>query len=375
MNSTSEISVRALQCRQGSVPLYSFFLPGSEVTRVADVSRVARSEGNFVGFQREPIRKHIASIVDYLRGDEVLFPNAILLALLPNVRFARSRGPAIPGLVAGGHSGVLTMPTSADGSKCAWIVDGQQRSLALSQAGKPDLLVPVVAFMSSDIQQHREQFILVNKARPLPRRLVDELLPEVAPHLLPPDLAVRQIPSALVNRLDADPASPFFGLIRRTTSEKSPERVVTDSALVKVLQQQIHQPLGALACYRSVDGASTDPEAMFQSVVTFWGAVRAAFPNDWGLPPERSRLLHGAGIQALGALMDFLMPRARQHVDPGTFLRQALQAIAPACAWRTGSWPDMDCAWNDIENTPRAVRRLADQLVRLASAGPLRHAA
>lgn len=375
MNQHSEINVRALRCRQGDVPLYSFFLPGTEVIRVADVSRVARTDNAFVGFQREPIRKHIASIVDYLKGDNVLFPNAILLALLPNVRFSRSRGPAIPGLVPGGDSGVLTMPVSADGAKSAWIVDGQQRSLALAQAAKPDLLVPVVAFMSSDIQQHREQFILVNKARPLPRRLVDELLPEVDPHLLPPDLAVRQIPSALVNRLDADPASPFCGLIRRTTSEKSPSRVVTDTALVKVLQQQIHQPLGALACYRSLDGASTDPEAMFQSVVNFWAAVRDAFPNDWGLPPERSRLLHGAGVQALGGLMDFLMPRARQHPDPATFVRQILMDIAPACAWHSGTWPDLDCAWDDIENTPKAVRRLTDQLIRLVSAVPLRYAA
>src|SRR3546814_17776948 len=100
--------------------------------------------------------------------------------------------------------------------------------------------------------------------------MVDELLPEVDARHLPADMAMRQIPSALVERLDADPASPFHALIRRTTTSKDPSRVITDAALVRTLQRQIHQPLGALASFRSLDGGSTDPNAMYEVLLQFW---------------------------------------------------------------------------------------------------------
>ena len=41
----------------------------------------------------------------------------------------------------------------------------------------------------------REQFILVNKAKPLPTRLINELLPETGGIVLPRDLSARKVPS------------------------------------------------------------------------------------------------------------------------------------------------------------------------------------
>jgi len=235
--------------------------------------------------------------------------------------------------------------------------------------------VPVVAFASDDLQTHREQFILVNRARPLPKRLVDELLPAVDATRLPADMATRQIPSALVDRLNEDPTSPFFGIIRRSSTEKDPDRVVADSALVRTLQRQIHQPLGALASFRSLDGTSTDPSGMFDTVVLFWAAVKESFPEAWGLPPERSRLTHSAGVESMGALMDYLMPRAVQQDDPKSYLIEILQRIAPSCAWTNGTWPDLNCAWNEIESTTKDIRRLTDQLIRLVPSANLRQVA
>src|SRR3546814_11409812 len=87
--------------------------------------------------------------------------------------------------------------------------------------------------------------------------------------------------------------------------------VITDAALVRTLQRQIHQPLGALASFRSLDGGSTDPNAMYEVILQFWRDVKLAFPDAWGLPPEQSRLMHSAGIAAIGALMDHLIDRKR----------------------------------------------------------------
>lgn len=188
-------------------------------------------------------------------------------------------------------------------------------------------------------------------------------------------MAVRQIPSALVGRLDADPNSPFFGLIRRSTTSKDPSRVITDSALVRTLQRQIHQPMGALASFRSLDGTTSSPNQMYEAVVRYWSEVKRAFPEAWGKPAEHSRLTHSAGIEALGALMDYLAPRASQQSDQAAFYSDTFSTIASSCAWTHGRWPDMNCAWNEIESTSRDIRRLSDQLVRLAQACYLRRVA
>jgi len=375
MKAIGGFSIRALRSYQAGVPLYTFFLPGAKVLEVADICRMSRSKDGLDGFQREAIQRHIQGMVQYLDSGRVLFPNAILLALSPRVSFSRSRGPTPEGLIEAGEAGVLKLPRPSDGSKCAWIVDGQQRSTALARANDRDLPVPVVAFVSDDLQVHREQFILVNKARPLPKRLVDELLPEVDATHLPADMVMRQIPSALVERLDADSASPFFGLIRRTTTGKDPKRVVTDSALVRTFQRQIYQPLGALASFRSLDGTSTNPSGMFETVALFWAAVKEAFPDAWGLPSEQSRLTHSAGIESMGALMDYLMPRAMQQEEPRSYLSKTLRRIAPSCAWTSGTWPDLNCAWNEIESTSKDIRRLTDQLIRLVQSPNLRQVA
>jgi DGQHR domain-containing protein len=375
MKTNPPVKVRALRTHQAGLPVYSFFLPGAMVLEIADICRASRSNEGLDGFQRDAIKRHIAGMVDYLNGGDVLFPNAILLAISPQSSFSRSRGPIPAGLIDAGDAGVLRLPRPSDGSKCAWIVDGQQRSMALAQAANRNRPVPVVAFVSDDVQRHREQFILVNKAKPLPRRLVDELLPELDVTHLPADMAMRQIPSALVNRLDSDPSSPFHELVRRPTAPKVPTRVVLDAALLRVLYRQIHQPLGALAVHRSVDGGSSDPTAMYQDVCQFWTGVREAFPAAWGLPPEHSRLMHSAGIEAMGALMDYLAPRANAQANARVYLAQTLQRMAPHCAWTDGRWPDLDCAWNEIESTSRDIRRLSDQLIRLAKAAALRQVA
>jgi DGQHR domain-containing protein len=375
MKSPPLVSIRALRSSQGGVPVYTFFLPGAKILEIADICRLARSPDGLEGFQREAIQRHISGMVNYLNSGDVLFPNAILLALSPRASFVRSRGPTPAGMIDAGEAGVLRLPQPSDGSKCAWVVDGQQRSTALSRATDGARCVPVVAFVSDDLQMHREQFILVNKARPLPRRLVDELLPEVDAAHLPADMATRQIPSALVNRLDTDSTSPFYGMIRRTTTTKDASRVVTDSALLRTIQRQINQPLGALAAFRSVDGASTDPNAMYETIVRFWTEVKKAFPDAWGLPPEQSRLMHSAGIESVGSLMDYLLPRAGQQANPQAFITKSLRDMAASCAWTHGRWPDLDCEWNEIESTSRDIRRLTDQLVRLAQFPALRQVA
>ncbi|WP_119304741.1 DGQHR domain-containing protein DpdB [Dongia deserti] len=359
-----DLVVRAVRTEQGdNIDVFAFFLYGSDLARVADISRIHRDESGLKGFQRKEIRNHVRSIAEFLNSGPVLFPNAIILALSPKVRFENSRGPRPKGLIEVGKSGTLTIPLRPEGERAAWIVDGQQRSLALAQAKNSRLPVPVIGFVSADLQIHREQFILVNKVRPLHPRLINELLPEVST-LLPRDLAARKLPSELCNYLNRDPKSPFHRLIRRVSDPKNATGVVTDTAIVDAIRLNLKPPMGALSQYKR-NGSGSDPDAMYRTLVLYWRAVRDVFRSAWGKPPQKSRLMHSAGIRAMSALMDQVMLRADSSATPDKEVRESLRRLAPHCRWTEGAWEDLGWRWNEVQSTAQHIAKLSDHLIRL----------
>ncbi len=371
-----DIVVRALHTVQGQgVDIYAFFIRGADVVRIADISRVERDANDALkGFQRPEIKSHVKGIMDYLNKGTVLFPNAIILAMTPDIRFAPSRGPKPDGLQDVANSGTLTIPVYADGQRGAWIVDGQQRSLALSKSSNPDIAVPVVGFVSDDLELQREQFILVNKARPLPSRLINELLPETRGILLPRELSNKRLPSELCNLLIRDPQSPFHRLIRRPSDKEgaNSEAVVTDSGIIKMIQNSLSNPLGALAPFKGTATEAMDVPAMYKVLVTFWSAVRDVFPEAWGKDPKKSRLMHTAGIEAMGVLMDRIYARLTGSPDDYRAVRTEIERVAPACRWTKGTWESIGIAWNEIQSTPRDIKRLQDALIRAYTATGVR---
>jgi DGQHR domain-containing protein len=368
------VIVRALRTLQGEgLEVYAFFVRGADIVKIADISRIERDENDQLkGFQRAEIRTHVKGIVDYLNQGKVLFPNAIILALSPEVHFSASRGTRPTGDEGIAQAGTLTIPIFAPGERVAWIVDGQQRSLALSQAENQDIPVPVIAFVSDSLDIQREQFILVNKARPLPGRLINELLPETRGVLLPRDLSARKIPSELCGLLTRDPASPFYKLIKRPSVAKDINAVITDTAVINMIRTSINSPLGALAQFKATSNAPADLESMYRVLVTYWSAVKAVFPDAWGLDPRKSRLMHSVGIEAMGILMDRIWSRMNPGDSELEIARRELQSISNQCRWTKGNWEILGVAWNEIQNTPRDIKKLQDALIRLYSEGVLR---
>lgn len=364
----TSIVVRALHTTQGDgLDVYAFFIRGADIVRVADISRLGRDETDRLrGFQRPEIRSHVKGIVEYLNQGAVLFPNAIILALSPEVHFAASRGTRPTNDESIAQSGTLTIPLYEENQRVAWIVDGQQRSLALAQAEKHDIAVPVVGFVSDRLDVQREQFILVNKAKPLPIRLINELLPETSGVTLPRELSVRKVPSELCSLLNRDPASPFFQLIKRPSDGPSTTTaVITDSAVINMIRQSMNNPLGALATYRlSTQGREgADLENMYRLLLTFWSAVRLVFSSAWGRDSRQSRLMHSAGILAMGVLMDRIYARISPQDDVKA-VENELRKVEAACRWTEGTWESLGLAWNEIENTPKDIRRLQSALVQ-----------
>jgi DGQHR domain-containing protein len=361
------IERRALKVQQRpGCPLYVFSLTAAEILQIADISRVRRDDdGDLIGYQRPEVRQHINEIAEYIDSDEVIFPNPIIIALPSTVRFTSSRGPnASDGSASGG---VLSIPVPSNGGpKPGWIVDGQQRALALARARRQDLPVIVNAFLADSIDVQRDQFVRINNTRPLPRGLVNELLPSITTPL-PPRLALRQAPSALCDLLNHDEASPFRGLIRR--SSMSPEdrhnAVVVDTSVVEMLRESLTSPSGCLFPFRNMATGETDFLGLWQVLLLYWTAVRDVFPDAWGRPASESRLMHGAGVRAMGRVMD----RVMATVDPrdeqaGKHVRADLELLAPHCRWTAGVWDELNLGWDEVQNVGRHINALSNQLVR-----------
>ncbi|REE17151.1 DGQHR domain-containing protein [Paraburkholderia sp. BL27I4N3] len=361
-----EIVVRALKTTQGDgLDVFAFFIKGTDVVRVADISRIERDEADALrGFQRPEIRSHVKGIVDYLNQGNVLFPNAIILAMSPEVHFSAARGTKPTGDDGVAQAGTLSIPVYDEGHRVAWIVDGQQRSLALAQVEKLEISVPVVGFVSDNLEVQREQFILVNKAKPLPTRLINELLPETCGVLLPRELSARKVPSEICNLLNRDNDSPFCKLIKRASDKGGSSAVITDTAIITMIRNSMNNPLGALSPYKSTGREGADVESMYRILLTFWTAVKDVFPEAWGADPRNSRLMHSAGIEAMGVLMDRIYARIAGHGEDYKTVRKEVEKVAPACRWTEGVWDTLGVPWNEIQNTPRDIKKLQDALVK-----------
>lgn len=364
----SVIRRRALRLVQDpDHPLFVFALTGDELAAVAEVSRVSRDDaGRLIGYQRPEVKRHVNDIVSYLNGDRVLFPNPIILALSSRADFTRSRGPEVDdGLAA---AGTIEIPLPRDGEpRPAWIVDGQQRAHALARSKRAaDLPVLVSAFVADEVELQRDQFLRVNNTRPLPTGLITELLPEVSTNL-PARLAARKVPAALCDWLNTAPASPFCGLIRRSSDRgKRPSAVVADTSVVKMIEESLSSASGCLFPYRNVATNEIDADGITAVLVGYWSAVKKVFPEAWGRSPARSRLMHGAGIRAMGRLMDRVMAGIHARDPKAVALAEReLRLVAPVCRWTSGEWEGLnDLPWNEVENTPRHIRVLSNHLIR-----------
>jgi DGQHR domain-containing protein len=347
--------------------LFLLTLTGDELLAVSGISRVSRADdGKLLGYQRPEVRKHVREIAEYLESPDMMLAHPLILAFNSTVKFVSSRGrKSTDGLSC---AGMLHIPLPKDGvTKPAWIVDGQQRALAISLCKSRHFAVPICAFVADDVEIQREQFLRINNSRPLPRGLVTELLPEVSANL-PSNLSMRKIPAALCDLLNRENASPFKGLIRRSSTAEGDRNacVVTDTVVIKMLEESLTQASGCLFPYRNIATGECDHNSIWHMLISYWEAVRETFPKAWGLPSTKSRLMHGVGIRAMGKLMD----RVMSSVDPFNKdalkdIKKELASIAPYCRWTSGEWEELGgIKFNELQNVSKHLSMVSNYLVR-----------
>lgn len=337
-------AIRAKQAAGHDV--FSFAATPQQVLAFSEIERVGRQDdGQLKGFQRHQIASHIKEIRDYFKRDDALLPNAVIIAFIDGIR-ATNRG-----------HGVVDIEIDATKTKPGFVVDGQQRLTALSGIDKPGFQVFVSVLVCKDYNELRQQFVLINNTRPLPKTLIYELLPNVEG--LPERFTARKFSARIVDRLNFTRGSSLFGEIRQHTN---PQGVISDTAMQRFIMNSASD--GAIRDFIKLD----DYENRAYNIVNeFFEAIRSVFGSEWtGMSPRTSRLKHGAGIVAMGFVMEILYAqegaRTREHFADG------LRLIKPFTAWTSGQWEfssDDICPWNGIQNTPADIDVLANHLVRL----------
>lgn len=349
--------------QRSDVPLYVFGVDGRLVHQFAAVNFADRAaDGVLSGYQRGKVSAHINQITNYLTTDGAMLPNAVVLALDRQVEFQ-----ALPGATASawGTPGTLSIPLpDRHERKPALIVDGQQRITALSKL-PPTRKFPVVVvgFVASSELLQRQQFILVNKTRPLPRDLINELLPHVGLDGLPGSWHGRQVAAQVLECLRFDPDSPFFGRIKGIGS--SGEGVsISQAALLSVIGKSArHGVLKTVAAEYESNGVV---KMMAHVVETYFLGAARVWPDAWEGSPRTSRLVHGVGLAAMGNLMDLVMEDVNLESNRAvSSVEHRLRKIRRRCAWTDGRWPKpLDCPWDGLQNTSQDKRRLSIFLER-----------
>lgn len=362
--STKYLTINCLLVQQNKrVPIFAFGIEGRLIHSICSVSYAERNrDGALVGYQRPTVEKHIRAILEYLSEANALLPNAIVVAFDSRTQFEKLRGSQSS---EWGSFGKLKIPLvrNATESKAGWIVDGQQRASALARLDpKKSFPVVVVGFQSDNQAVQREQFIRVNKTKPLPRDLLVELLPEMESSV-PRDMEKRQLAAKVLKSIRFDERSPFFERIRGLGA-KTEGANISQSALISLIQGSL-QRRGVLFYYSNAKGQRHDVKGMARAVTVFFEGVRRTWPDAWEGNPTSSRLVHGAGITAMGCLMD----RVMTDVDVGSskavaVVANRLERIKGRCAWTSGKWPVLGLKWNEIQNTSQDKARLTEFILK-----------
>lgn len=327
--------------------MFVFCASAKDILSFSSIDRINRDrQGRLQGFQRPQVAGHIKEIQEYLASPDSVLPNSVVVAFTTGVEFDY-------GSVA---SGEIVIETS-DGVVPGVVVDGQQRLTALSRLEEPDFEVFVTGLICEDDDELRQQFILINNTRPLPRSLIYELLPTV--NGLPSSLSSRSKAASVVEKLNHTKSSSLRGQIKQQTA---PDGVIQDTVMQRLVMNSLTD--GELRHFKNDEDGEKDAAALISE---FFAAVQTVFSEAWvGHSPRTSRLVHGAGIVAMGFVMEYLV--ATENAQKRDEFAQGLSPLVGKASWTEGFWnfgSNNVRPWNSLQVVAHDWLELSEFLIRI----------
>lgn len=338
-------SIIPKQCNKYT--LFAFCAKASDILSFAQIDRIGRKEdGSLKGFQRPQVANHINEIRKYLSEDNAVLPNSIVVAFTSGVAVGKIN-----------KNGTANISINIENDQKGFVVDGQQRLTALQGLPEKDFEVFVTGILCSNEEELRKQFILINNTKPLPKPLIYELLPTVDG--LPHRLSSRAVAASMVEELNYDESSSLHGQIYQHTN---PTGIIKDTAIQKVVMNSVTD-----GAFRDLSRRKNADTKQFQLLSNFYGAVQETFPNEWvDHKPRTSRLVHSAGILAMGFTMEYIYATTGS-IEKKVYLK-ALKKLKGKCAWTDGFWEFGDNnrrPWNSLQFVPRDYMELSQHILRL----------
>ena len=333
--------------QNSDLPVFSFAAKAGDILNFASIDRIGRDEkGHLKGFQRPQVANHRKEIREYLRKDDAVLPNSVVVAFTQGVELKIAKNGRTAELI-------IASPEEAE----AFVVDGQQRLTALQGLPDRDFEVLVSGLICDNEEELRKQFILINNTKPLPKTLIYELLPSISE--LPHRLSSRSVAAAMVEKLNFDKTSSLCGQISQHTN---PDGVIKDTVLQKVIMNSISD-----GAFRDLSTRKNSEIHQLNALSDFYAAVQNIFKSEWeGKTPKTSRLVHGVGIISMGFVFEYLY--STQHDHTRKSYERSLKKIKGKCAWTSGHWTFGENnirPWNGLQFLPRDYLELSNYLIRL----------
>ncbi|MDM0116144.1 DGQHR domain-containing protein [Variovorax sp. J22R133] len=363
-----------------------FTLDGRAIRSFAAIDRLDAIAGT--GNQRDEIVKHVKAIAQGME-DGVQVPNSVILIFHDNVfawdpkdgdvvpeSFVVCRSlaeewssvphPSMPGRIVQDVKAIeLDIPyrTAAfDSEKTALLVDGQQRTAALSLVDievVPSYQLSVNALVG-DASEAKQTFRVANNTVKITSDFSRALLGAMddAPGYVKQERLVAQAVKRLA--LD-DQESPFFGLVKHPGVAAKKEPIV-------------YNTLFAVTSAFEQSGLDFDDNftRLADCVKRGFVIVKEVWPQAWGISSSLSKLMHGAGLRAMSrVLVDLIDSNHRNHgfdIDaPGVWseTRESIKRLSTRVQWTEdalqGTKDQKSIYINDIlnkQNTNQDIEKL-----------------
>ena len=202
-------------------------------------------------------------------------------------------------------------------TKCLAQVDCQHR---LGELYDEDVSLAFMSFIALDLRTEMAQFVIINsKAKGLSSSLTD-----YHDSNLLTDLAVEAPHLFIAKKLNEDPESPWFKLIRYGGETTSGLKRRTS---FRMMQKAIHR------LFSQTKGANLgEIDGMYTIIKNYWKAVEMVFPQEWN--DHRHHLItKGVGLYSLTRLLADIVVSGRCTSGSVEEFKNQLSALAERVNW------------------------------------------